>query len=282
MKIKTKMLLILIFILIFNLIKCYSSLTNGLVAYWNFDHATYWKDPVYGGEPTVIGSGTPSRDTSVKKFGDGSLYVDGSSHLKIVNVGSWLPIGNSHYTISLWFRATSFVRTGLPTANGPGFVAWGTSGQGFKWVGFRISNNAGGLLENGWGDDLDCSPTTCVLSLNTWYHAVATYDGATKKIYLNGELKASRAASGKITTSVQFLIGKTVSLEFLTGWIDDLYIYNRALSLSEIQSLYSSPIIVQTASTQLQNMSTLSNNSFSGTRFDKKKKKVKDFLFIDL
>ena len=240
-----------IFISLSNIIKCYSNLTDGLAAYWNFDHVSNWKDPLYGGQPTVIGSGSPLRDSSIKKFGDGSLYVDGSSHLKIVSAGAWLPIGDSHYTISLWFRATSFYH---PLYDAAGFIYWGTH-QPKSCVGFRFDNNLGGLIDYWWGGggEVSCSSTICKFSLYKWYHVASTYNGATKKLYVNGELKASIPASGKKTTSDKFFIGKSHGTEYFSGWLDDLYIYNRELDITEIHTLYSS----SSSSIQSSNNNTL-------------------------
>ena len=69
---------------------CATDITNGLVAYWNFDDSVSWMNPAYGGQTTSVGNGTPTRDTSTKKFGSGSLYLNGNSHLKIDTPGEWL------------------------------------------------------------------------------------------------------------------------------------------------------------------------------------------------
>jgi len=73
-----------------------------------------------------------------------------------------------------------------------------------------------------------------------WYHAVMTYDGANLKLYINGTLVDTLSLA--ITINPNYLplnIGRNNSNVFyFNGQIDDLRIYNRALSPEEIQDLY--------------------------------------------
>ncbi len=82
------------------------------------------------------------------------------------------------------------------------------------------------------------------LPVNVWSHLATTYDGVTQKFYLNGTLIASRAQSGAIETSTGALRigGDSIWGEYFKGMIDDVRIYNRALSNSEIQSDMLSPV----------------------------------------
>jgi len=73
------------------------------------------------------------------------------------------------------------------------------------------------------------------LELDRWYHAVATYDGSTMRLYLNGELVGSMAKTGSVDTSgvTDAFIGN--SSDFQRPWkglIDDVRIYGEALPVS--------------------------------------------------
>ena len=78
------------------------------------------------------------------------------------------------------------------------------------------------------------------LQLNTWYHAVGTYDGSFRKIYLNGVLDGQLATTGNITSTTSSLVigdylpgpGATYAWN---GRIATTQIYNRALSAQEVQ-----------------------------------------------
>ncbi len=80
----------------------------------------------------------------------------------------------------------------------------------------------------------------------SFYHVAATYDGATFKLYVNGSLEAQRDAVKTISYDASFPwnIGSAPSDRrgsFARTWngvIDEVEIYNRALSASEIQAIF--------------------------------------------
>ena len=80
--------------------------------------------------------------------------------------------------------------------------------------------------------------------LYKWYFVVGTYDGKNMKLYVNGDLTANRAASGGlIPSNFDVCFGKPESLnrsqyDFTSGKIDEIRIYNTALTPQEILSLY--------------------------------------------
>lgn len=79
------------------------------------------------------------------------------------------------------------------------------------------------------------------LNRNQWYFITAVYDGSSQKIYLNGALLNSSSVSSSLVADDRPLtIGvETVgSTEYFIGKLDDLRVYNIALSESEIQALY--------------------------------------------
>jgi PKD repeat protein len=77
-----------------------------------------------------------------------------------------------------------------------------------------------------------------VLPINTWTHLAGTYDGAYQRLYVNGVLVSSRVQTGAIRTSNDVLRigGNSIWNEYFKGLIDEVRIYNRALSATEIQS----------------------------------------------
>ena len=84
-----------------------------------------------------------------------------------------------------------------------------------------------------------------LLAANTWTHVAATWDGAVMRVYLNGVQVASGAAIGSlINSSGQVSIGGNViyPVEFFKGLLDEIRIYNRALSASEIQQDMITPV----------------------------------------
>ncbi len=77
-----------------------------------------------------------------------------------------------------------------------------------------------------------------VLALNAWTHLAATYDGARLILYVNGVAVASRAASAPIASSGGALSigGDSLYGQHFAGKIDEVRIYDRALSAAEVQA----------------------------------------------
>ena len=85
-----------------------------------------------------------------------------------------------------------------------------------------------------------------VLSTNTWYHLVGVYDGGNElgRIYINGELDAEDTSFYQtVRDTVQpiemgLYDSEAGGYDRLNGLVDDVRIYNRSLSSSEIQAYY--------------------------------------------
>jgi hypothetical protein len=82
------------------------------------------------------------------------------------------------------------------------------------------------------------APGTAPVPIGQWTHLAATYDGATLRMYVNGVQVGSRAQTGNMVVSTRALRfgGNGVWGEYFNGLIDDVRIYNRALTATEIQT----------------------------------------------
>jgi len=82
------------------------------------------------------------------------------------------------------------------------------------------------------------------LRRNGWSYFAGTYDGVTLKIYVDGTLVSSQAVAGAIRTSTGpvRIGGNSVWGEYFQGRIDEVRIYNRALSPAEIQTDMNTPV----------------------------------------
>ncbi|MBI3464375.1 MAG: PKD domain-containing protein [Planctomycetes bacterium] len=85
---------------------------------------------------------------------------------------------------------------------------------------------------------------TSVLAVNTWSHLAVTYDGAVLRLYLNGIEASNAARTGTVEPSVHPLQigGDSIYGQFFAGLIDEIRIYNRALSIAEIQGDMNAPV----------------------------------------
>ena len=82
------------------------------------------------------------------------------------------------------------------------------------------------------------------LPLGVWSHIATTYDGATMRFYVNGTQVGQKAQTGSIVTSTGALRigGNTIWGEHFAGDIDEVRIYDRALTAVEVQGDMNQPV----------------------------------------
>ncbi len=136
-------------------------------------------------------------------------------------------------TISIWARRTKPGAYQQLVDAGSG---WGDDNQGYRLLmyhrGVRFMVEAGGTVANPNGGE---APT------HQWHHVAVTYDGAQSVLYLDGEIVREVERTGAITYEglTNFLVGAGGN-GGLTGDIDDLAIWHRALNAGEVTALFAS------------------------------------------
>lgn len=172
-------------------------------------------------------TGTTNNSVSYSSSYYGNLIFNSSSSDYVSFPSpSNIPSGNNNYTISVWFSASSIGDKGL--------VGWGNYGSTNEVNAFRLSST--GLINYWWANDLSVNVS---LSTNTWYNAVATFNGITREIWLNGSSLGSDTPVGhNVTTTSNLTIGKTYNTEYFDGSIGEVQIFDRALSSSEVVQNY--------------------------------------------
>jgi len=77
---------------------------------------------------------------------------------------------------------------------------------------------------------------------DTWHHIVGMYDGSFLRIYVDGVLENSVASTGTISADVEYshLGARLGNQLWLSGIVDDVRIYSRALSADEIAKIVNS------------------------------------------
>lgn len=158
---------------------------------------------------------------------DGSgtqIYVPDTPSLDVTNL-----------TVSFWYKpsATASISELVNKFGGDGNISFGSELRPDGTVSFRISS--GGTLAT----LMDITSTTTVTAAN-WYHVSGTYSGSEMRLYINGVLERSVAKFGAIFNSSESLrIGRYGYYSHpCYGTIDEVAIWNRALSESEIKLLY--------------------------------------------
>ena len=140
-----------------------------------------------------------------------------------------LPIGNASRSVSVWIKMSSYFSDNY-------LFNYGTLAANQAY-GFSLKSN---LINNyGWANDLTNATS---IPLNTWKHLVVTFNTSTDlaSIYLDGVLVTSASKPDWNTSNViNFYLGRSsAGASSFNGAVDDLKIYNYALSPSEITNLY--------------------------------------------
>ncbi|OHA79276.1 MAG: hypothetical protein A2747_02435 [Candidatus Yonathbacteria bacterium RIFCSPHIGHO2_01_FULL_44_41] len=199
-----------------------NKVTNGLVGLWYFDGADMSGTTAYdrsgSGNNGTLTNG-PLR--AIGKVGQG-LSFDGSNDY----VNSANNFDSSVFSVCAWIYPTA--------SNTLARVITTPSGNTTKWSIIFNTSKVSFDVNSG------TAPGTSALALNNWYHVCGTYDGANKLLYLNSINQiASGAGSIAYDAGTGIRIGaRHNTSRFFAGGIDDVRIYNRALTQAEITQLY--------------------------------------------
>ena len=221
MKRKTFILILIYFISLISYAQV--NLEQGLVAYYPFTNGSVDDFSNNGNNATNNGA-----TTTFDRFGNyNSAYnFDGSDDYINTNI---IDIFTNKISMALWFKTSgTHYPSGLLTSrigysNFSGLSAYaGPIAFHVKYSGALITNNGVNYLDNGW------------------HFCVGTYDGSMMKIYMDGVYICSNPKTGDVDDLANYLIGfdESNNNRHFNGDIDDIRIYNRALSELEIQSLY--------------------------------------------
>jgi chitodextrinase len=192
---------------------------GSLRGYWAFNEGagTTASDSSGNGNTGTIynAAWTTSADSS------GALAFDGStSYVAIANSQSLDP--TSQLTVEAWVKPQTLLDTQKMIVDKASAYTLGIIGGE---VSFGVSGPGLAVTSSGAG-----------LAAGAWYHIAGVYDGASIRVYVNGEEKGAQNASGAIAaTSSGVTIGRrgeSSSLWF-QGAIDEVRIHARALSPSE-------------------------------------------------
>ena len=144
-----------------------------------------------------------------------------------------VPTGNSAYSIGVWARQN----TSWGSANG--LISIGSFNVANAANALRTHNNVvGNFSHYWWANDLVLLNNNSNLSLSKWFYIVAQFNGTTRTIWINGIQYLADNPTAHNVTSTVIQISKTFSNEYQQGDMAVAFIYNRALTQSEIQQNY--------------------------------------------
>lgn len=193
--------------------------TNGLVAHYRGSGI----DLSGHGNTLDVHGVTPTMD----RFGQslaGSFAGDDQSYMQGLNLPS-LPEGTT-FSVSAWIKTTSANGGVVSIAHGD-IAGFGGTGVAV-YAGIAAFSADGTQIQNGK-----------VVADGTWHHLAAVYDGVTVNLYVDNSLGGSGAATLTLINTPHLGIGvPIISSSYFNGSIDDIRVYDRALSATDIEALF--------------------------------------------
>ncbi len=225
-----------------------SAPTNGLIGYWSFDEGTgnYAYD-YSGNKNTGVLAGSPKPVWLNGVFGKALSFNGSTSYINAGNkaslqafsditISSWVKFNGIDYVSSTGKLVTVLIK-GNPDSLASSTGFWlsydnRSNGRGFGYTCF--GNTAGGYA--GGGNNF--AGYTYTFSNNVWYYITVTVASSQAKLYVNGvQLGATKTFSNLALSNVSGSIN-IGGFSYFNGGLDEIRLYNRALSATEIASLY--------------------------------------------
>ena len=141
--------------------------------------------------------------------------------------------GGRPFSMSCWFKARAVGVNHVLISSGSASTSHNENS-----LYISSSNKLAWNNQHANADFSNSSGTT--LAINTWYFGTVTFNGSTTvKIYLNDALDGTKSdCTNSAITHTDVYIGKRSNGLFFNGLIDEARIYNKELSLAEIQKNY--------------------------------------------
>ncbi|MEW6617210.1 MAG: LamG-like jellyroll fold domain-containing protein [Patescibacteria group bacterium] len=210
---------------------------EGLVGYWHFDEGTStlaYDNSGYGNNGTLYN--TPTWQGSINCKAGGCLDFNGTNQYTRVSSNTTLDLAGVG-TVAAWIKIPSSWSGSLyPNVVSKGANAgWDT--DGWSLYAFGPASNAIGVGFRNGGTTLNVAFTNSLK--DQWIHIVGVWNGSMVYIYQNGVLKNSTGqAINPPSTSSPVTIARDNGGQYFDGLIDEVRIYNRALTATEILQMY--------------------------------------------
>jgi RHS repeat-associated protein len=162
--------------------------------------------------------------------------MEGSHSLSFNGTNQWVDLGNpQQFPSGLQVRTIcAWAKSNVTSGNGVIFSIGTPTTTNAFYIGISSTSIIGGAFGN--------SLTGPTLT-SGWHHICLTYDGATASLYVDGSLSTSASRTWNLILSKAY-IGRHVSNNnYWNGNIDDVRIYNVALSATQVQALYNSALV---------------------------------------
>jgi hypothetical protein len=222
--------------------------TNGLVGWWPFNGNA--NDESGNGNNGTVNGATLTADRN-GTFNSSYYFIGQNNFVSILANG--LPQGNNSRSLNTWFK----YKGSNAMLNQQHLIGYGPIINNQRIALLFWPNFSNHLAVVGQANDFDES----TFNMDTlWHMCTITYDSQIVKLYVDGA-QVSQAVKNYNTTGNTLFIGYNgnpnhESGEYFSGSLDDIAIWNRALTEAEILALYEGCQLAITTQPQDQNVTT--------------------------
>jgi hypothetical protein len=211
--------------------------TMGLVAHWKLDETagTMAKDETANNNAGALepGGKSPMWSAMGAHAGSGALVFDGTDDVVQVPTLMNMPTIQAAKTIALWVKWDA-----TPDAQRHVFVAMLNQPMAVGvHLGFR------GAKVSAWNYAAQSDMVAATLPGAGWHHVAYTFDGTTHKLYIDGgaPTMGTMGMQNGPTAAVRFGNATATATQAFKGALDDIRIYDRALTADEVTALQAAP-----------------------------------------
>jgi len=213
-----------------------ATIKDNLISYWRLDEPIGEVIDIHGNNNGVNNGATRNVLGKINKAFD----FNGSSDY--VKINSAIVTNPSSLTISSWFKKESGGATYECVLH---HASANTIGSSSYWMGVDNSDYLTATIGATTGVGWAAGKTTTKATYGEWYLLTATWDGSVVKVYINGEYNKEYNLNSYTSFTTSTRIGGSSDggasyNYFFKGKIDEVGIWNRALSPTEITKLYNS------------------------------------------
>ena len=220
-----------------------AGMTSGLVGYWKMDEAS-WNGTASevidssGNANHGVGVGSTPPTTTAGKFGNAGSFDGAEDYVAITH--NDILNANTAISVAFWMKAQD------NSTNYSGMIGKNSNSDWSNKLGWSFNFPGNGKIQFviGNSSSLASSITTSEYDDNNWHHVVGTWAGEKLKIFVDGSeavyySQGQTATSADSTSQVRFAeYAFDADERHYLGTLDEIRIYNRALSPAEVRNLY--------------------------------------------
>ena len=177
-----------------------------------------------------------------------SLSANNQQYVTVPDDSAWT-LGSNDFSLSLWVNFTSISPLGVGSLPNTFIGHDQGGGSAPKWIfGYNALGSMYFHINGSGGSTFLTSGSTLAPTTNSWHLYTMTRSGSNYKFYFDGAIIGSDTSSLQIEDAAAPLtIGQAEGIGYLDGRVDDVRVYDNALTSTEVRALVPEPSTIITA-----------------------------------